>query len=586
MVRTYRQAFAAGVTLAVFTLLGAASAVSVDAAGKDVPLIEAVKHGDLAAVRALIAKKADVNAAESDGTTALHWAAHLNQAAAADLLIKAGANIKATTRDGATPFSLACYKGNAEVILTLLAAGEDAKAVFAGEPALMMVARAGNPLAVRALIGAGADPNVAEPSRGQTALMWAADEGNTAAIKVLLEGGANVNARSKGPATKQEMGGRIPRVNDPLGLRAHRDPTWAPNNNGLQFTPIMWASRNGHIETVKALLDAGANVNDEKPGDGTTCLLLAIENRHYELAALLLDRGANPNRGPGYTALHELAWTRRLNAKFGPLNPEATGTLDSLDLAKKLLDKGVEINAQMTKSFGDGYRNRMNRVGATAFLLSAKLVDVPMMKLLVSRGADIHITNADGDSPLMLAAGVAILNPNEDAGTEAETLDALNYLMGLGIDVNAVNNNKETALHGASYRGFNSATQLLVDHGAKIDVENILGWKPVTIADGLFFAGFFKAQPQTAALLREIYAQQGLPVPPPPKINDTKLLSLGERFSIGDVVQQTENGYVKVQVGPKGPNAPGPLLKVTAVDAQSQITETGPYTPSSLPPSK
>ena len=442
----------------------------------------------------------------------------------------------------------------------------------------MMVARAGDPAAVRALLAAGADPNVTEPSRGQTALMWAAAEGNTAAVKMLLEFGANVNARSKGPSVRQEMGGRIPRVNDPLGLRAHRDPTWAPNTAGLQFTPIMWASRQGHIDTVKALLDAGANVNDEKTGDGTTCLILAVMNRHYELAGLLLDRGADPNRGPGYTALHELAWTRRLNAKFGPLNPEQTGSLDSLDLAKKLLAKGVNINARMTKSFGDGYRNRMNRVGATAFLLSAKLVDVPMMKLFVGKGADIHISNADGDTPLMLAAGVAILNPNEDAGTEAETLEAVNYLLDLGFDVNALNNNKETALHGASYRGFNSVTQLLVDRGAKLDVENILGWKPITVADGLFFAGFFKAQPQTATLLREIYAKQGLPVPPMPKINDTKLLSLGERFAVGDVVQATDGGYRKVIVGPRGPDTKGPLLKVTAVDAQSQVAGTAPYT--------
>jgi ankyrin repeat protein len=564
--------------LTVLFLVGVvAMATSVGAAVRQVPLIEAVKQGNTATLRALLAKKADANEAEPDGTTALHWAAHLGDATAADLLLKAGANAKAVTRNGATPFGLACYKGNAGVIERLLAAGEDANAIVTGEPVLMMAARAGNPQAVKVLLAHGANANVTEATRGQTALMWAAAEGNTAAIKVLIELGGNVNARSKGPAVKQEMGGRIPRVNDPLGLRAHRDPTWAPNNEGLQFTPIMWASRAGHIEAVKALLDGGANVNDEKPGDGTTNLILAIMNRHYELAGYLLDRGADPNKGPGFTALHELSWTRRLNAKFGPLNPEATGTLDSLDLAKKLIDKGVNVNAQMTKSFGDGYRNRMNRVGATAFMLSAKLVDVPMMKLLVSKGADIHITNADGDSPLMLAAGVAILNPNEDAGTEAETIEAVKYLLDLGIDVNALNNNKETALHGASYRGFNSVTQLLVDRGAKLDVENILGWKPVTIADGLFFAGFFKAQPQTAALLREIYAKQGLPVPPMPKINDTALLSLGEKFKVGDIVQQTPNGaYRKVAVADVG-GGQASLLRVTETDAQSQIKGTEPY---------
>jgi ankyrin repeat protein len=566
-----------GAVLSAVSVLAAAQA---DAGINHIPLVEAVKRGDVAAVRALITQKVDVNAAEADGTTALHWAAHLNDAVSTDLLIRAGANVKAATRDGGTPLWLACDKGNAEVIARLLAAGEDANAVFAGEPVLMKAARAGSPTAVRALLDAGADPNVVEPVRGQTALMWAAVRGNNEAITVLLDYGADVNVRSKGPGKVPQINGRIPRVNDPLGLRAHRDPTWAANNEALQFTPIMWATREGHIQTVQLLLNAGANVNDEKPGDGTSCLILAIMNRHYELAAYLVDRGANPNRGPGFTALHELAWTRRLNAKFGPFNPEATGTLDSLELAKKLLDHGVNINAQMTKSFGDGYRNRMNRIGATAFLLSAKLVDVPMLKLLVDRGADIHITNADGDTPLMLAAGVAILNPNEDAGTEVETLEAVKYLLDLGFDVNALNNNKETALHGASYRGFNSVTQLLVDRGAKLEVANVLGWKPITIADGLFFAGFYKAQPQTAVLLREVYAKQGLPVPPPPKINDTSLLSLGEKFKIGDFVQKTDTGaYTKVDPNKKSTmDANKPLFRVKAVDPQSQVSDTEQYT--------
>ena len=159
-----------GMLVAVFAFV----AVSAFAAPRAVPLIEAVKKGDIATVRDLIAKKVDVNQSEPDGTTALHWAAHLNDAAATTALIKAGANVKAETRDGASPFSLACYKGNADVIMQLLAAGEDAKAVLGGEPALMMVARAGNPVAVKALLAAGADPNVTEPTRGQNALMWAA----------------------------------------------------------------------------------------------------------------------------------------------------------------------------------------------------------------------------------------------------------------------------------------------------------------------------------------------------------------------------------------------------------------------------
>lgn len=561
-------------------LITLAVAASTEAAARRVALIDAVKNGNVATVKTLLAQKVDVNAAEPDGTTALHWAAHIGNTQMADLLLKAGANVKAATRAGATAFGLACNKGNAGVIELLLAKGENPNAVVTGEPVLMMAARSGNADAVKALLAKGANVNVAEPERQQTALMWAASEGATPVIKVLLEAGANVNARSKAPKPGMP-GGRIPRVNDPIGLRAHRDPTWSPNTNGLEFTPVMWAAREGHIESVKALLDAGANVNDEKPGDGTTVLLLAVLNRHYELASVLLDRGADPNKGPGYTALQQLVWTRRLNAKFGPLNPEPTGTVDSLTLAKKMIDKGVKINFQATKSFGDGYRNRFNRVGATAFLQAAKVADLPMMKLLVANGADPNIKNADEDTPVMVAAGVAILNPLEDAGTEEERLASVKYLVEeLKIPVTAVNKNKETALHGACYSGTNSVARYLLDHGAaeNLDQANVLGWKPIQVCDGQFFAGFFKAQPQTAVFLREYYTKIGRVAPEKPKVNDTSLLTVGAKFKVGEIVRIEGAGYVPAIEAEVKANVAG-LVKVVAVDAQSQITDTEPYVP-------
>jgi len=561
-------------------LLTLTVAASSEAAARRVALIDAVKNGNVATVKTLLAQKVDVNAAEPDGTTALHWAAHIGNAQMADLLLKAGANVKAATRAGATPFALACNKGNAGVIELLLAKGENANAVVTGEPVLMMAARSGNADAVKALLARGANINVAESTRQQTALMWAASEGATPVVKVLLEAGANVNARSKAPKPGMP-GGRIPRVNDPIGLRAHRDPSWSPNTNGLEFTPVMWAAREGHIDTVKALLDAGANVNDEKPGDGTTVLLLAVLNRHYELASVLLDRGADPNKGPGYTALQQLVWTRRLNAKFGPLNPEPTGTVDTLTLAKKMIDKGVKVNFQATKSFGDGYRNRFNRVGATAFLQAAKVADVPMMKLLVANGADPNIKNADEDTPLMVAAGVAILNPLEDAGTEEERFASVKYLVEeLKIPVTAVNKNKETALHGACYSGTNSVAGYLLDHGAteNLDQANLLGWKPIQVCDGQFFAGFFKAQPQTAVFLREYYAKIGRVAPEKPKVNDTSLLTVGAKFKVGEIVRVEGAGYVPAIEAEVKANVAG-LVKVVAVDAQSQITDTEPYVP-------
>ena len=573
--------------LACFVLsIGAMAVASVGEAAVDtVPLIEAVKQGDLAKVRTLLSEQADPDAAQADGTTALHWAAHLGDATSADLLLDAGAELRATTRNGATPFSLAVYKGHAAVIERLLEAGEDASADIYGEPVLMMAARGGNPDAIRALLRYGADPNVTEPTRGQTPLMHAAHEGNVDAIKVLLYEGspttdfrADVNARSTGPSEKPRIGGRIPRINDPLGLRAHRDPTWAVNLEGWELTPINWASRQGHVEAVKTLLEGGADVNDPKL-DGRTNLILAIENRHYELAGYLIDQGADVNLGPGYTALHQIAWTRRLNGKFGPLNPEPTGSLGSLELATKILDAGVDIDAQMEKSFHDGYRNRMIRFGATTFLLSSKLVDLPMMKLLVERSADIHILNRDNDTPLILATGGSTLNPGgEDAGTEEEALAAVKYLVEeLGFDVNALNNNGETPLFGPSYRGWNRVAAYLLEQGAELGQENVLGWTPTTLADGVFFAGFFKAQPHTAELLREAYRQRGLTPPESPKLNDTSLLTVGAAFARGDIVIEPRQGdYRKAE---SLENSEFPLLVVTSVDAQGQVSGVEPYEP-------
>lgn len=515
------------VTVVSFVLLGLA--VEARAAERRAPLIDAARLGDLATVRVLVKQRVDVNVAEADGTTALHWAANSDDAAMVDVLLGAGARWATQNRFGATAFSLACEKGNAAVIQRLLAAGENPNLTVAGEHVLMMAARSGNLVAVKSLLGAGATVNYQEPSRKQTALMWAASAGNTDVIKALIEAGATVGTRSKPPVRPRRINtsgsGEIVRRNDPVGLRAQVDPSYNVNEEGMEFTALLFAARGGHLNAVKTLLDAGADVNDAKTDEGTTALILAIQNRHWELAGLLLDRGADPNRGPGYTALHQLAWSRRLNATFGPSKPEPTGTLSSLALAVKMLARGVDIDAQMKRSFRDGYRNRMNRVGATAFLLSSKLVDMPMMRLLVANGADIYIQNNDWDTPLMLAAGVAVHNVHEDPGTEEEVLAAVNFLVDLGFDVNTVNLNNETAMHGAAYWGYPEVASLLYEKGAKLTVKNILGWAPITIADGVYYAGFFKPQPRTAVRIRELFQKAGLPIPPLPKVNDTDFLT-------------------------------------------------------------
>jgi ankyrin repeat protein len=502
------------------------------AAGRQLPLITAIKNGGGATtVRALLQRHADVNEAEGDGTSALQWAAELNDVHTVDLLINAGADVTAMNRFGASALSLAAMNGHAEVIQRLLGAGADPNQIVGHEPVLMMAARSGNVDAVTYLLAAGADVNVKEPDRLQTSLMWAAARGHLGVVRVLLAAGADIAARSKGPSCQGSAGYggcrapseksadrlRLERQKDPLGIRSNTGGEYGENADGMEFTAFLFAVRAGHLDIVTALLDAGAPVNDAKTDLGTTALILAIMNHHWELASVLLDRGADPNRGPGYTALHQLAWARRYNTwEFIP-HPVPTGTLDSLTLAKRLIEDGVDVNAPMTTSFQDGYRSRMRRVGATAFLLSSKLVDVPMMRLLAANGADIHRGNIDNSTPLMLAAGVDMLNENEDIGTETEAVAAVQLLLDLGADPQAVNDNGENAMHGAiGYRGWVRVAQLLHQRGVSFDRPNIIGWTPLRIADGVYFGGFLTAQPKGAGFARELYAQAGMPVPPPP----------------------------------------------------------------------
>jgi ankyrin repeat protein len=230
-------------------------------------------------------------------------------------------------------------------------------------------------------------------------------------------------------------------------------------------------------------------------------------NAHFELAAYLLDRGADPNAdGPGWTPLHQLAWTRRPPIQHGLPPAVPTGRLDSLELAKKLLDRGANPNARMTSEPADGARNVLNRIGSTPFLQAAKLADLPYMRLLAANGADPSIATEEGVTPLMAAAGVGIWQLGEAAGTNEEAFEAVKLSFELGNRVNAVDANGYTALHGAAHRGSNDIARFLVENGAKLDVVNSFGWTPYLIADGVFYPNTYNRRPETAALLLKLGA--------------------------------------------------------------------------------
>jgi ankyrin repeat protein len=461
-------------------LIAAAPAAAADPAPA---LVEAVKAGDLARTRTLLRQKANVNLAEADGTTALHWAVHRNDVASMDVLLGAGAAASATNRYGVFPLHLAAVNGSAPAIERLLKAGADPNSALPeGETTLMTATRSGSVAAVKVLLAGGANVNAREAWKGQDALMWAALENHADVARLLIENGADIGRTSAGGV----------------------------------FTAFLFAVRGGHIDVARVLLDADADVNATL-ADGTSALTLAAMNAHYELAALLLARGANPRAdAQGWTTLHQVVWTRRPNYGYNLPGAVPTGTVDALDFVRILVKHGADVNARQTKEPRDGNRNMLNRIGATPFLLAAKAVDLPLMRVLLEVGADPRLPNADGTTPLMVAAGVGIWAPGESPGTEEEAIAAVQLLLEVGGGaVTDIDKNGNTALHGAVLRaGSIALVRLLVSQGAKLDVKNVKGWTPLTIADGVEYTpDIFKRYPETASVLRALMKEQGLPVP-------------------------------------------------------------------------
>jgi len=547
--------------------------VCISALGSSSPVADAAMNGDRAALQALLRAKADVNAPQADGATALEWAVYRDDLPMASALIAAGANINLANREGATPMYLAALHGNAAMIGALLKAGADVNQLGPeGETPLMLSARTGNLEALRVLIDHHADVNAKDKLRGTTALMWATEQLHPEAVKLLVEHGAAVSAQTDvdtrnsrnnlANTAKQRLHGAFGALGKrPVGFDGASAPTSAKGGkqpdseaqalaffrrpapkDGGGLTPLVYAARENCIECAKILVAAGADVN-ERTFYGWTPLLVATQNRHYQLGAYLLDHGANPdtpNKG-GWFPLYLATDNRNIESGDYPVREP---DMDHLDFIKLLIAKGANVNQRVCgvestaeECKGDSTETRTNFTmqwlfedGATPFLRAAQSGDVELMKLLLAHGANPKIYTAHDVTPLAVASGIGWVEGVTFEWSPEQTTEAVKMCLDLGIDPNVADDEGRTAMHGAAHKGRVDVIQLLADHGAKLDVHDggsrdsvngaLLGktWIPLDWARGLVRVGVQSAiaHPEAAALLTKLMKEQNLPIPPPP----------------------------------------------------------------------
>jgi uncharacterized protein len=441
-------------------LLACAAASAAERAGADTvrpPLVAAAKSGDRDALRALVQKHVDVNAADGDGTTALHWASHRDDLDSARVLVGAGAKVNAANDLGATPLWIACQNGSASLVRILLQAGANPNlALLRGETPLMVASRSGSADVVEQLLLKGADAN-ARAARGQTALMWAAAQRHPEVVRVLLSKGADVHSRSE--VWRQMMA--VPPHGVPLYNKV------IPHGGD---TALLFAARSGDLPSAALLVAAGANVNDADAW-GVSATVLAAHSGFGDLVAFLLERGADPNAAAaGFTALHAAIMHRHVA------------------MVSALLARGADPNAPLaswtpTRRSSKDYNFAPELVGATPYWLAARFSQPEVMRLLLKHGADgrvVHQGHFHAEEPVAarthvttavmaatgMGGGAAWVQPDRRE-REALMLEAVTVAVAQGVDVNAVNTDGRTALDAARALKFERVAAFLLEHGAR-----------------------------------------------------------------------------------------------------------------------
>jgi ankyrin repeat protein len=469
------------------------------------PLADAIEAGRRAAALTLIAEGADVDAAQRDGTTPLHWAAYRLDAELVDRLVATGAKANTLNRFGASPLGEAAKAANATIVAKLLEAGADVESANAdGETALMLTARTGSTAVAKLLIDAGANVNAREAWRDQTALMWAAEAAQAQVVDLLIASGADVRAR----AAANDWGSQI--TSEP---RAQYRPT-----GGL--TPLLYAARAGCTACVRAILAAGESVDRPTP-DGVTALMLAIDNYEFDTAKALLDAGANPHLSDwwGRTALYLAVDMNTYRPREGMPHPRSKDTT-AMDLVRALLAAQVEVNPQLNfhrpGRGGNSARfvDDLLTTGATPLLRAAIMHDHEALRALLDAGARVDLPNVMGVTPLMAAVSVGVREPDFGANRapnykspqlQNDIIASLEILLAAGADVNAVvTDNKSrsariarpntlvdrdngqlalhSALHSAAGQGWAEVVAYLLEHGADPNLKDMFGRTPLAIA--------------------------------------------------------------------------------------------------------
>lgn len=500
--------------LPIFAALSVIATRAFAAPADGAALLSAAEAGDIGRARAYLAARADVNAVDADGTTALHWSVRRQLTALTTQLLRAGAAADEANRLGVRPLHLAIANADEGTVELLLAAGADPDSTdAAGETCMMMAIRVRNLPVLRALVDRGAKVGLAETGYGQTPLMFAAREGLAPAVKLLLERGARVDVQTrKGvepsfrlPGTNSgSKGAGIVRGGWPA--RGERDPVPGAK------TALLYAARDDHADVVRLLLDAGANI-EQADANGETPLLMALINGALDSANLLVERGANVRASDWYgqTPLFAAVDLRNLDVA-GPTRDNGVDRQAALELIRVLLAKKPDVNARTRESLPQrrwitrlGSLSWVDFTGQTTFLRAALAGDVAVMRLLLEHGADPSLATDNGTTPLMAAAGVNwTVAQTYDEGPGA-LLEAVKLAHSLGNDVNARNDMGLSAIHGAANRGSTEIVRYLAQNGAKLDGADHEGRTPLVWARGVFLATHPpEPKPKTIALLEEL----------------------------------------------------------------------------------